>query len=327
MSKILLSLVMLFHNISAYALSTEQFPNTFSIKQIKCSEGKHCVAMTTDHNNGQTMGTLRSDHTQPHIFYFFDEQQQKQITIKKLTINAGGEECTPDYCLIFHHFDVFDKNNHLIAKLELSDSGAGLSFDGLRLYTKDRKHLLLNGMHTRLSGTRSVIYDGLDHNHKLVLITRPLFTFSLDSEVTIWDKPGLLFAVDPNMFAATLALYCNTSLYYNEPLTTDVDQPISNKVRLDLRAKLQDLAESTGMLGDIHANVSDQALKAAKEHLSQRYQQTYAEDFWDPNGLFTKDRKLQQMVQLGSDLIMAHGMSPAEDQATLQFLISLLYLE
>lgn len=324
MSKILLSLMMLFYSLSAQAFSTEQFPNTFSIKQIKCSEGKHCVAMT-DHNNGQRIGTLRSDHTQPNNFYFFDEQQQKQITIKIMAAHFGEIGCTPEYCHVFRDFDVFDKNNHLIAKLEVSNDPMLLSFDRLRLYTKDRKHLLLDGMHTRLSGIRSVIYDGLDDNHKLALITRPLFTYSLDSEVTIWDKPGLLFAVDPNVFAATLALYCNTSLYYTRSESTDVNQYVSDKVRHDLRAKLQGLAESQGLLEDIHADVSDQAIKAASEHLSQRYQQTYADNFWDPNGLFTKERKLQQMVQLGSDLIMAQGMSHAEDQATLQFLIGLLY--
>ncbi len=322
MSKILLALVIFFNTLSVYALSADHFPSSFSIKQIKCPEGKHCMTIT---EQGENIGTLQSVPDQPNIFYFFDEQQQKQVTLKKLASHPGDLECTPEYCPTFRDFDIFDKNDQLIAKLELSNDVMQFSFDGFELYTKDRKHLLLKGMHTRLSGIRSVMYDGLDPSHKLALITRPFFTFSLDSDVTLWDKPGLLFRVDPNIFAATLALYCNTSLFYEKSKYAYLDQEIKPKVIRTLRAKLQVLAENQGLLVDLHADVSDQAVKAAGESLIQRYQQIYHDNFWDTNGVYTQEEKLQQLVQLGTDVIMAHGMSTAEDLATLQFLISLLY--
>lgn len=322
MSKTLLALVIFFNTLSVYALSADHFPSSFSIKQIKCPEGKHCMAIT---EQGENIGTLQSVPDHPNVFYFFDEQQQKQVTLKKLATHPGDFYCDMDYCAEFQDFDIFDKNDHLIAKLELSNNEMLFSFDGFRLYTKNRKHLLLHGMHTRLSGIRSVMYDGLDPSHKLALITRPFFTFNLDSDVTLWDKPGLLFTIDPNIFAATLALYCNTSLFYEKFKYTYLDQDIKPKVLQTLRAKLQTLAENQGLLVDLHADVSDQAVKAAGENLIQRYQQIYHDNFWDTNGLYTQEEKLQQLVQLGTDVIMAHGMSPAEELATLQFLFSLLY--
>jgi len=319
--KILFASIILAQSLSTYALSSNDLPNSFSVKQIKCpAEGKHCMALFA---NGKTIGSFEPAQDKTNLFYFFDEQHQKQVSIKHLNTRTNIRNCGMN-CPIFQDFDIYEKNNHLIAKLELSYDVMQSSFHTLRLYTKDHRNLLISGMHTTSTGTLSLIFDGLNPDAKLALITRPLFRRSLDSEISILDKSSLLFSVDPSIFAATLALYCNTSLFYENP-EASYEHTISAKSLQNLRKQLQNLAESQGVLLDIHTYLNDHAIKAAGNILIQRYEQTYG-DFWDDESIFTKDKKLQQMFDLGADLILSHSLSPTEEKALFQFLTSQLYL-
>ncbi len=318
MLKIALSLLIFLQTMSTYALSAHNLPMSFSIKQITCTAGKHCVELTA---NGKKIGSLQPSDNTSSLLYFFDEQDQKQVSIKQLNTNIHSDRCSMKECLIFRDFGIYEKN-HLVAKLELSHDVMLSSFDGIRLYTKDRKYLLISGTHTRVSGTTSIIYDGLDSSRELVRITRPWFTYSLDSEITILDRSSLLFTLDPNIFAAALAVYCNTSLFYDK---TESRKIITPEALQQLRKKLQDLVESQGLLVDLHTHMSTQDIKMAGANLSERYQQIYG-DFWDNDSLYSIEEKLQQLIDLGADVIVSHALSPKEEKALLQFLISQLYI-
>lgn len=322
MLKILFACALFLNTYMAYAISTSDMPHSFALKQIKCTTGEHCMAVM---NKEQIIGTLQPAFDKSHVFYFFDAENHRVAAIKMLNTRSSIRNCGMNYCPIFQDFEIFEKNNHLVAKLELAYDVMQSSFDAFRLYTKDGKHLLISGSHTHVTGTNSVMYNGLDPDaHKLALITRPLFTLSLDSDVTILDRTGLLFTIDPNIFAATLAIYCNTSLFYDKP-KEGLEQNLSLEASRRLRKKLQDLAETEGLLDDIHAHVSDQAIKAAGNTLTKLYQQTYG-DFWDDESLFTKEKKLQQLIDLGADLILSHTLSLTEEKAMLQFLVTQLYI-
>lgn len=320
MLKIALSLVLVLQTmtISTYALSAHNLPMSFSIKQITCPVGKHCVELTA---KGKKIGSLQPSDATSNLLNFLDEQDQKQVSIKQLNTNIHSDSCSMKECLVFRDFGIYEKN-HLVAKLELSHDVMLSSFDSIRLYTKDRKYLLIRGTHTQTSGTTSIIYDGLDPNRELVRITRPLFTYSLDSDITILDRASLLFTLDPNIFAAALAVYCNTSLFYDKNESRKIITPDALQ---HLRKKLQDLAENQGFLADLHVHLSTQDIKIAGANLSERYQLIYG-DFWDNDSLNSIEEKLQHLIDLGADLILSHSLSAKEEKALLQFLISQLYI-
>lgn len=309
--------------LPTYALPIDNFPDSFSVKQVKCPEegDHHCVELR---NHGKKIGSLEPANHKTNLFYFYDEQHQKQVSIKHLNTRMMNVNNCRNYCPIFQDFDIYEKNNHLVAKLELSHDVMQSSFDTLQLYTKDHRNLLISGAHTTATGTSSIIYDGLNPDTQLALIKRPLFTLSLNSEITILDKSSMFFSLDPNIFATTLALYCNTSLFYEKP-EAEYEHTITPETLKNLRKKLQDLAENQNVLPDLHTHISEHAVKTMGNTLLQRYEQAYG-DFWDDESIFTKDKKLQQLFDLGCDLILSHSFSPLEEKAMFQFLLSQLYL-
>lgn len=321
MRNFLLSLCILLPSLNLYALTTRNVPDSFALNQTSCSDSKYCMTVS---EKGKKLGFLQQAPDRPSLFYFIDENNEKQLSIKMIRTQIHRDICTLNYCLIFHDFDIYEKNNHLIAKLELSYDVMQSSFDGFKLYTKDRRYLLMLGSHTEGSfGTETYLYDGIELAHKLALISRPLFTYSLDSQITILDRARLMFTVDPNVFAAASALYCNTSLF-RANLHPPSDYTISPETLNILRQRLQQTAESLGLLDGIHQYISEPDVKAAGKDLNRRYQQIYG-DFWDYDSLFNKEKKLQHLFDLGIDLLSSHSLSPEEDQALLRFLISQLY--
>lgn len=307
--------------LPAYAVAFQDFPSTFEVKQVSCPVGsKHCMSLTSA---DAMLGSLESAPDKSNLFYFFDAQHNRQLSIRHLNTRMNVLNCGMN-CPIFQDFDIYEKNNHLVAKLELSYDVMQGSFNTLRLYTKDHRYLLLSGTHTTSTGTTSIIYDGLNPDLKLASIIRPFFTRSLDSKITLLDKSSLFFSVDPYVFASTLALYCNTTLFYEKPRVSP-GQTISTETLNRLRKNLQALAESRGILLEMNEYMNTHTVKAAGNILIQRYEQTYG-DFWDDESLFTKDKKLQQLFDIGFDLILSQTLSPTEEKAMFQFLVSQLYL-
>lgn len=321
MRNICLGLLFFLHTTALFALASSDFPAEFQLKQTPCTEGKYCIVML---QKDKRLGLLQQSPNYGNLFYFFDESQHVQLSIKMLKTQVHQEPCSINYCPIFYDFEMYEKNNHLVAKLELSYDVMKSSYDGFKLYTKDRRHILIKGAHTTATGTQSHLYDGIEPEHKLVLISRPMFTLSLDSTISILDKPRLRFTIEPNILAAGLALYCNTELFHAN-LHPPEDNVISPATLSMLRQKLQNVAENQGLISDMHEHLSDRAIKAAGKDLSARYQQVYG-DFWSHDSLFDKDQKIQQLFDLGIDMILSHSLSLEEEKALLQFLIDQLYI-
>jgi hypothetical protein len=313
MRHFLFGLIIFLHTLPLYALSTRHFPDSFTLSQSPCSNGNYCMAMLD--NDQKKIGFLQSAAEYSNLFYFYDEFNQRQLSIKMLKTNLHQEPCSMNYCPLFYDFDIYESSNHVIAKLELSYDVMQASYDGFKLYTKDRRHILVQGSHTTSTGTQSHLVDGIDVTHQLVMISRPLFTYSLDSKISI---------LDPNVISAALALYCNTSLFH-----ANLKPPAENVVTPEtlnlLRQKLQDFAENQGLLDDLHVHMSDRAIKAAGKTLSAHYQIRYG-DFWTHDSLFDKDKKIQQLFDLGMELILSHSLPEEEEKALLQFLIDQLYV-
>ncbi|MBP9774942.1 MAG: hypothetical protein KBD30_03845 [Legionellaceae bacterium] len=322
MRYILPTLFLFLQSASICALSTYNFPAAFDLKQTFCSDSKYCMKMT---EKGKKIGFLQLAEDRPNLFYFFDENNEKQLSIKVIHTKIHPKDCTVHYCPIFYDFDIYEKKNHLVAKLEFSYDVMQSSFNELKLYTKDRRYLLILGAHTDgRAGTETYLYDGISPEHKLALISRPLFTYSLDSQITILDRSRLFFILDPNVFSAALALYCNTSLF-RANLNPAAEYLISAETLNNLRQKLQETAEAQGLLDNLHTHIDTHEIKAAGKDLNRRYQEEYG-DFWDSDSLFNKEKKLQQLFEIGIDLLASHSQSAEEDQALLQFLISQLYI-
>lgn len=322
MRNIILSICLFLHSTSIFALTARNLPNSFALNQVACPGSKYCMSAT---EKGRKIGFLQLAQDRPNLLYFFDENNEKQLSIKMVHTKLHRENCTIHYCPVFHDFDIYEKNNHLVAKLELSYDVMQSSFDEFKLYSKDRRHVLIFGSHTDGSaGTETFLYDGIGLEHKLALITRPLFTYSLDSQIKILDRPRLLFTLDPNIFSAALALYCNTSLF-RANLNPAPEYVISLETLNNLRQRLQETAEQQGLLDNLHSHINEHDIKAAGKDLNRRYQQLYG-DFWDYDSLFNKEKKLQHLFDIGIDLLSSHSLTPEEDQALLQFLISQLYI-
>ena len=321
MLKFLLPLCFLLSSFNLHALTAHDLPNSFVVKQTPCSDSKYCMTVS---EKGKKLGYLQLAPERPGLFYYFDENNEKQLSIKMIRTQIHRDACTIKTCLVFNDFDIYEKNNHLVAKLELSYDVMQSSFDSFKLYNKDRRYLLLLGSHTEGSfGTETYLYDGIELSRQLALITRPLFTYSLDSRVTVLDRSRLMFTVDPNMLFATLSLYCNTSLF-RANLQASAEYTISPETLNALRQKLQETAEALGLMDNLHQHINDSDVKAAGKDLNRRYQQVYG-DFWDYDSLFNKEKKLQHLFDIGIELLYSHSLSPEEDQALLQFLVTQLY--
>ena len=106
MRRILLSLLLFCGDVGpVLALSAEDLPGSFSIKEQKCNTDT-CFDLTT---NGQTIGSLRRTPGTLGTFDFFDQQHQRQVILKFTKTFWGSPQ-----------FEVYDKNQVLIGQLQLT---------------------------------------------------------------------------------------------------------------------------------------------------------------------------------------------------------------
>ncbi|MCX7091019.1 MAG: hypothetical protein NTU48_06175 [Legionellales bacterium] len=298
MRRILLSLLLFCGDVGpVLALSAEDLPGSFSIKEQKCNTDT-CFDLTT---NGQTIGSLRRTPGTLGTFDFFDQQHQRQVILKFTKTFWGSPQ-----------FEVYDKNQVLIGQLQLTFDrkiGRVIRFD---LSSANGKVLFITGS-SNLFGTKHTVYVGKSWE-VMATLTRPLFTWSRDSDVTIINKDQFLNRVDPNVLAAVMALYC----LHDTTIKVDNAESIAPpKLFQDLQAKLKKLAEDRA--GDAAGIVVTEAQKqAAADLLNQRYREIY-----DDSNL-NEEEKIKQFVAFGCGLIQSRTLSPVEEQAMLQFLISRL---
>jgi hypothetical protein len=282
------------------AWSGEDLTSSFAIKEQQC-ETKSCFDLLTD---GNKIGALRRTPGTSGSFDYFDQNGQRQII---LTFNKS-------YWGISQKFNVYDKNQQLIAKLTMDvnyKSGQLLSFTVLN---PDESKILAIGR-ASLLGTSHSIYLGNSWD-KLAIMTRPLFTWSRDSEVTILNKTAFVsgLGVDPNVLLASMSLYC----IHDTTITKDAPQEKTQpKLFKELQAKLQKLVEEREGAVPINT-ITEAQMQAAADVLNQRYHEVFDDSH------LNEEEKVKQWVTFGCDLIQAHTLAQEEEQALLQFMLKRL---
>jgi hypothetical protein len=296
MHKIFLSLILLFSNsLPVLALSADTLPLSFQIKEQKCQGG--CFHLAAQE---ERMGLLLPAPKKSGTYEFFDAQGQLQVTLK----------FTRFYWMIMM-FDVYDKHRTLVAKLQVTVNHKSGQLQRFDLCSPDNKTILITSV-SNLFGTHHTVYVGKSW-HVLAEFTRPLFTWSRDSAVDIIDRAKLVSIVDPNVFAAVLALHClhNFRIEVDAP---DAESAPVNKVQ-SLQEKLKNVAKKIGLPEGAPAMTQEQ-LKAAADILNQRYQEVYDDSF------LNEEEKVKQFIDFGCGLVLSHAFSPEEELAMLQFMLS-----
>ncbi len=297
MHKILLSLILLFaQSLPIWALSADNLPLFFQIKEQQCQGG--CVHLSASE---WMMGSLLPAPNKMGTYEFFDTKNQLQVTLRFTGTSWG----------VGLKFDIYDKQQTLIAKLMVTANPKSGQLERFDLFTPDEKTILVTSI-SNLFGTHHTVYVGKSW-HILAELTRPLFTWSRDSEVKIMDPAKLVSIVDPNVFAAVLALHCKHDfrIVVDAP---DVDN-VPVRKRQTLQEKLKNVAKKSGLSEGAHEMTQEQ-LKAAADILNQRYQEVYDDSF------LNDEEKIRQFIDFGCGLVLSHSFSPEEEQAMVQFMLS-----
>lgn len=300
----------------SHAEKPPAFPDKLSIKKIK-----NCNSCVELKEHGQIFASLRPDAQKKDVFYFLNADNERQLTLKH-TENKRYQ--AGDSVFAISYFDVFDKNNVLLAKLSFTSDTEGFAFLYFHILTPDKISTLITG-NENFFGTNTTLYDTRFNKwHIIGKLTKPLFTYSLDAELQITDKQELSYFMNPNVFFATLAINSNDDFFYSIDVSSyskKRSKVINTENLYKLRKKILDLAESRDItLSQYPSDLSAEEIQAAGQVVSQRYQEMYGEDFWDKENL-DKDKKLHQLINLGCDMIWSLNMSAQEEYATLQFLI------
>ncbi|HVT62864.1 MAG TPA: hypothetical protein VHD33_05180, partial [Legionellaceae bacterium] len=167
---------------------------------------------------------------------------------------------------------------------------------------------------SNLFGTKHTIY--LKNSEQVLIeLTRPLFTWSRDSEIKIIDKPALLANIDPNLMVSVLAMHC----LHDIELIADVDDPSSpSSLKQELQTNIAEVVESQSTLQENPVALDDAQKKAVVNKVRAMYEQRY-----DDTAL-SEEEKIQQFVNFVTETVQAHVLTSAEEQAILTFLVERL---
>lgn len=296
------------------AYSAEQLPDSFSVQQGKqCSTNKDCVVLIDNHK--QIFGSLRSDPFVYNVYYYFNADMQQQLMIKKTREEIIG---SPDSGLIQTIFEFYDSNQTLIAQLTFYHHVMGLAYQVFFLETPDHQTLIRSLPYLGHLGTKTGIYN--DYlNTEVARIYRPLFSLSLDSQIKILNKPQLLAAIDPTIFATILALYSNKALFYQNFQIYE-SYYVSKKTLYALRLKVQNTAEYLGI--DLHNRpTTEKEMQTAEQILIDHYNALYGDNVSSKHvDRINREEKLIQVVDLVVDLIYANKLSVDQQKIVLYFL-------
>lgn len=303
MLRVLLGLILLCGSIaSGFALSKDDMPNSFQIKDLKCSHGG-CIDLLA---NGKKIGALRRKPNTLGTFEFFDKTDQRQLTLKFIERFITNNS---------YRFDIYDKNRVIVAKLSLESDFGLVSFLCFKLLSTDNHTILASGVSYLPSfETKHYIFFGAGGSI-VATLARPLLTLSRSSDVTIINKPEFLSIIqDPNVMVALLAMYSTHDLQFQVDST---DDELSPEIFQDLQAKL------TNVTAEQYANeeklvVTEVVLQAAADLLQKRYLEIYDDTNLNVN------EKMKQFIYFGCDLVQSHTLTSLEEQAILQVLVNRL---
>lgn len=302
MKKIVLSLFLSVFSISsAFSFTVEDFADSFHLTNMpNC--GPSCVHLSA---HGQQIGSMRSAPNKQGTIYFFDAKGQHQISLKSEKIY---------YLAAALRLSILDHKNQRLGRVMINRNYKSGQLMRFEIYGNDNKNPLMTGV-SNLFSTKHTIYLGNTY-HVLAEITRPLFTYSRDSDIKIIDKPTVLTQIDPNVFAAVVAFYC--SEYYLTIADKDeIDIPVglSPSSTLDnLEAKLKQVFAERGFTRDELKSLPQSQLQAAADLINERYHQVY-----DDSNL-SDEEKMVQFINFGCDLIRSNSLEPTQEKAIFQFL-------
>ncbi|MCR9191659.1 MAG: hypothetical protein NXI01_03255 [Gammaproteobacteria bacterium] len=201
MKKIVLSISLLFlFAVSGFALSVDDFPDMFEIKNKKhCRVSTSCVKVKA---NKQIVGKLILIPYHKGTFHFLNEQNKPimTVTLKKITQKHLWEN---GYQL--EEFVIVDNNQQLLATFNLL-SNVRNQWIAFHIFAKDGQTILASGQQIGVSGTQHLIYEK-NTDYVLAELSRSYFTTKRNSKIKVLDKSTLLASIDPNVFAAVIALY------------------------------------------------------------------------------------------------------------------------
>ena len=285
---------------SAWAFSSDNFPDSFSIKNIKKFKGSTQLV-----SNQKVIGSLIMAPHKLGTYYFYDANHQHQITVAFKDFSSISSMFT---------FEVYDSQKTVLGSLHTFMNPVSKQVVIFELFDTDNKKPIISAK-SNLFGTKHTIYVGETPNiymkysaPVLAELTRPLFTWSRDTEVSIKDKSGIFSRIEPNLFAAALAVYCS-----QRDLAVDAD-PFSKKTTSPKGLKNTPKLPQSPRLSVQHGAVSEHQLKMAADILNQRYSQVYD----DAN--LSEEEKIKQFVGFSQALIDSHTLTASEEKAVMQFI-------
>lgn len=260
---------------SVHAFNENSIPDEFSIKN--CNNVRNCSFVMI---NGNKQAQLSYAYHTAGTFYFVDNAHQKRIIFRLryqhddgLYGMAHGEM----------RFDVEDQQGNLLAKLLLHND-LDTNFD-LKIYQKNGKDLMA-AIDTGLLGTEQTLYT--DNNQIIAKLTRTFWTFTLDSEIKVMNKAVLPTELSPLLLMASLTLY-STHLGY---IYADTLSPTDIRKLCD---KLDAITKTTPRLVSI-GTASASEIVDASHRLTQSYEQTFAESFFDGDTPVNRLEKLTRLI-------------------------------
>ena len=284
---------------SSFCFTLDDVPDTFSIKDIpECKDG--CLRLIADH---EQVGSLLKSPFNKGVYHFLDINNEQQLTLKLTNIAYGS----------IYQFDILDNTQTVIAKFEEQRNIKSGALMGFYIRTKNNKTTLISAVQN-VFGTKHTIYEG-NSWHVLAEISRPLFTWSRDSHISILDKSTLFSIIDPNVFAAALAFHCSSN-YDLEVAPPEQSVTVSETLQ-PLYTKLTKISIDRGLTNDFYL-ISKKQLESAANTLNERYHQVY-----DDTNL-NEDEKIEQFVNYGCDLIQSNAFNRIQEKAMIQFLTNRL---
>ena len=256
---------------SVYALSAENFPDNFAIKEFPCTT--QCFELKNTLNEAP-IGSLIPDTEHKGTYFFKDELDQTQITIQYAGNYAEA--------LTFNAYD--NQGRFLTGFLTESNPVTGGSL--LRVTSYELDYLTIKSqIYSDPLGISHGVYKGgyWYGKQKLAHFTRPLFSWKTDSLVKIVDREQLFTSLDPNLFAALSAFDCLNKV------TFEIDPQLPK-----LQTKVKNIAKA---YPGKKKSVDLEKLNAISDLLNKRFQEQYQDV------VLSTAEKIQKFVVFDCELV------------------------
>ena len=306
MRKTLLSLLLFSSYISpGFSLSSPNMPDSFHIKEQAC-RGGGCLNLVA---NEKKIGALLPKANTLGTFEYVNTDNQRQITIRFTgtrlsdTVYQGNE----------YTFDVYGKNRVLLGKLIMRSDFGRVAFSSFKLFAPDEQTVLAYGNADLASLKTKHLVFLKDSTNIIATLSRPLFTLSHDSDVTLIDKQQFFANQDASLLPAILAIYS----IHDIQMGVDLPETVSNELFQELQMQVQKTAEAQ-YPEQANLPITDAQIKAAAYLLHQRFHEQFDESS------LTDEEKIKQFIYFGCDLVASHTLTPNEEQAVLTVLTNSL---